>query len=283
MALDVLSRNRESEPASAVDFSKCQMNDFLKAVKEGKRIDIETFSPYLADYNNVTGEIWESGLTNADAIGIALAKMMREQFSDARMVSLYDEYNSDRSDVQDECGRPVQGKQRPFDEKTNAAFHASLLRLLREKGVISPSDHEGDQYLLISESEKIRDAEELVNRLQKGGYIQNGEGEEIFFHSPVAENSANQHIPLRTKNGRWLCEALDAASFLKEENREITHLVVLPIHFREQQDKVWEILRVLGIQPTNYHNIFFDDKKSTPDGVVSAVRQAIDRESRSLN
>lgn len=280
MVFDTPPRSSEFEPVLTVDFSKCQMKDFLKAVQEGKKIDIETFSPYLGDYNNVTGEIWESALTNADAIGLALAKMMRETFPTTRMVSLYDEYNSNRSDAHDEWGRPAAGKQRPFDEKTKAAFHTSLVRLLEETGVIAPNDHEGDQYLLISESEKIRDAEKLVEQLQHEGYIKKGEGEELFFQNPNAENFHYQTIALRTKNGRWLCEALDAASFLNEENRAIVHMVVLPMYFKEQQDKVWEILRVLGIQPTSYHNIFFDDQKSTPDGVVHAVQEAIEREKK---
>jgi hypothetical protein len=77
---------------------------------------------------------------------------------------------------------------------------------------------------------------------------------------------------LRTKDGRWLCEALDASTFLKAENRRITHIVVLPEYMKEQQDKVWEILRVLHIAPHKYHNIFYD--KTLP---AEHIRHAIER------
>ncbi|MEI8092000.1 MAG: hypothetical protein WCG98_07555 [bacterium] len=70
-------------------------------------------------------------------------------------------------------------------------------------------------------------------------------GKEILFVNPNAENPKYRKITLRKQNGHWMCEALDASSYIKPENLNITHLVILPTNFKEQQDKVWEMLRVL--------------------------------------
>ena len=128
---------------------------------------------------------------------------------------------------------------------------------------------------MISESEKIKDALVLVNRLEEEGHIERN-GEEIFFINESAENADFKRIKLRNRHGKWLCEALDAATYLNPENLRITHLVVLPNEFKKQQDKVWEILRVLGIKPDNYHNIFFDSDMN-PQEVVQGIKQEIER------
>lgn len=151
--------------------------------------------------------------------------------------------------------------------------------MLRKKGIIKNADVVGRDYLFVSESQKVQDAEILVAKLEglatETGisYIRRN-GEEIIFENPNAENSEYKKIILRTRNGRWLCEALDASSFLDPDNLAITHLVILPNHFKKQQDRVWELLRVLGITPENYHNIFYDDKKSAGE-IISALDEAI--------
>ena len=89
------------------------------------------------------------------------------------------------------------------------------------------------------------------------------------------EEKQIKRFALRKKDGSWTCEALDASAFLKEENRKITHLIVLPKSFKQQQDRVWEILKELKIaRPDTYHNIFYDEKLS-PDAVAEVIRQEI--------
>ena len=139
---------------------------------------------------------------------------------------------------------------------------------MKESGAIGDTDKEGENFLLISESSKTVEAEKLVERLDEAGHIQR-EGQKIYFVNEGAENPQYKRIILRTGTGRWLCEALDASTYLKPENLEITHLVVLSKDFVAQQDKVWEILRVLGIRPTHYHNIFYD--KSLDPSVVAEI------------
>lgn len=257
-----------------VNFSRCQMDRIVAAYKAGKRVEFESFSPYLSDYNMATGEIWEDNLTKSDKIGTAIGKMLRENFSKARLISLYDEYNSEMPDSADATGRPIsEGSQIIFPEETKNNFKKSLKEVMHHKGMIREGDQEGKDFLFVSESSKIKDAEQLVAKLEEKGKIKR-DGQAIYFINPDAENQEYQEIILRTKNGRWLCEALDASSYIKEENLEITHLVVLPNHFKKQQDKVWEMLRVLGIEPTNYHNIFYDEN-ADPKRATEIINEEI--------
>jgi len=259
-----------------VDFSSCQMNKFIEDYRSGKRIEFESFSPYLSDYNTATGEVWEDKLAASDAIGIAIARMLREKFPHARMISLYDEYNSEMPDTTDARGVPIRvGPQIEFSAEAKRRFRTGIEGLLRKKEVLKNDDIEGENYLFISEGEKIRDAEELVARLEEAGHVRR-DGQAIYFENPDAENPMYQEILLRTKNGRWLCEALDASSYLKQENLKIAHLVILPNHFKQQQDKVWEILRVLGIEPLNYHNIFFDETKPS-EKIAKVIEEEIEK------
>ncbi len=269
-----IERTQSPEELQAeVDFSKCQMYEIIKAYQEGRTVEFESFSPYLADYNTKTGEIWEDKLTKTDTIGIAIAKMLKNKFPNAQMVSLYDEYNSEMPYATDIRGRPKPGPQIEFPEAVKLNFRNNIEQLLKNKGVIEGEGKEKGNYLFVSESSKIKDAEELVKRLEDVGKITR-DGQAIYFINSEAENPDYRKIPLRTKNGRWLCEALDASSYLDPKNLEITHLVILPNVFKEEQDKVWEILRVLGIKPTNYHNIFFDENLP-PDEVVNTIEEEI--------
>lgn len=244
---------------NGVDFSKIQIDKVISARKAGKWIDFETFSPYLSDYNLKTGEIWKDNLTPADTIGLSLSRTFREIFPKATMSSLYDDYNTSMPDSTNPRGMPIpSGRQLVATDQAKDVFKSNIVRLFKEAGAIDEDALEGKDYFMVSESSKQDDAVKLVNRLREHGLIEERKGG-ITFVNPNAENPLFRRINLRTKDGRWLCEALDAAAFLKPENLEITHIVVLPNQFKNQQDKVWEILRVLGIHPENYHNIFYDE------------------------
>lgn len=271
-----------------VDFSKCQMDAVIRDHRDGLKVEFETFSPYLADYNTATGEIWADKLVPADQIGLKVGALLRRVLYRARMISLYDEYNSDMANSADFWGKPtkqldagsksaVDAPQLEFTAEAKRGFRSSLKKLMSQDNLklIRAGDKEGKDYLFISESAKIKEAEILVEKLESQGLIKR-DGQAINFVNKQAENPLYQEIPLRTKNGRWLCEALDASSYIKPENFEITHLVVLPKHFEEQQDKVWEILRSLGISSERYHNIFYDEK-TPPETVERVVREEIEK------
>lgn len=261
---------------NGVDFSRCQMDRIIGAYKEGTKFEFESFSPYLSDHNLATGEILRDNLTNEEAAGLSVAKILRDAFPKARIISLYDEYNTNLPDTSDARGVPTAGgRQIELPNEVKQNFVNDIEQLLREKGIIREGDRAEENYKFVSESSKIADAEKLKERLLANGNILEEDGA-LYFVNDKAENPVYRKILLRTKNDRWMCEALDASSYLDPKNLEITHLVVLPNHFKEQQDKVWEILRVLGIQPDNYHNIFFDDKQS-PEVVAQTIREEIER------
>jgi hypothetical protein len=283
-----------------VNFSRIQIEKVLSDRDNGRKIEFETFSPYLSDYNTATGEVWENNLINCDKIGIRLIGLMRKIFPRARVISLYDEYNSNMPDSENHQthatslakeekditsegvnfekekyllkGAPYKDdtvKQIEYSEESKINFRQSVGNIIsRECG---EDCKEGEDYLLISESSKIADAETLVARLESLDLIRR-DGREITFVNNTAENPFFPEITLRSKGGRWLCEALDASSYIKPENLDITHIVVLPNSFKEQQDKVWEMLKCLGIEPLNYHNIFYDESKD-PEDVARIVKE----------
>ncbi|MFA6098979.1 MAG: hypothetical protein WCV50_05565 [Patescibacteria group bacterium] len=251
---------------SSMDFSKIQIDEILKAHNTGQPIEFESFSPYIADHDLAHGDIRSGGLTNEEQIGLQISKTLREQLPEARMVSLYDEYNTNVPDSADPSGRPMSdGKQvgLPDDVKNN--FKQGIIRVLRENNLSRDDD------LLISESSKIKAAHTLEQRLREHGLVFERDGA-VYFRNPNPENPAYAEVLLRSKNGRWMCEALDASTYLDPKNLDITHIVALSNHFKPQQDKVWEILRSLGIQNRNYHNIFYDETLP-PEAVAEVIRE----------
>jgi hypothetical protein len=288
---DELAAVEKMATREGVNFAKCQMDELAAAYQKGEEVEFEALSPYLADYNTATGEIWADKLTKSDAIGLAVSRLLRAEFSQARLISLYDEYNSGMPDSSNFSGAPtreaqtgavisdakkgkIDAPQLAFPEATKENFKASLKDLFQQNGVIGKGDREGENYLFVSESSKVASAEKLIEKLEAKGKIER-RGQEIHFVDPEAENPAYRKIILRSANGRWLCEALDASSYLDEKNLAINHLVILPNQFMEQQDKVWEILRTIGIKSSKYHNIFYDEN-TPPEKVVSVIREEIE-------
>jgi len=296
MGLELLEQKTEQE-ASVVDFEKAQLDDYVEAYRSGANVEFEAFSPYIADHDLSQGKIDQENLTNAEIIGIEVTKLLRRKFPDARMISLYDEYNTFMPDsslekstegelsekagmpteeVTDEQGNIVHGKtarQLRLDAGVKEKFRQSVQKVLEDQGAIDPeNDVEGEDYLLVSEAAKVADAEVLVKVLEEQRpELISRDGQAITF-----KKEDGQEITLRNKSGDWRCEALDASSYIKPENKDITHLVVLSENFRDQQDNVWAVLKSLGIEPTNYHNIYFPED-SDPREVAQAIESEIDK------
>jgi hypothetical protein len=241
----------------------------LRDAAAGAPIEYETLGPYLSSYIHVGGRMTQDNLIPEDAIGLALAVTFRKLLPHGMPVSLVDEYNGALWSA-DAAARDDQ--QPSFSAATKRDFMDSMVQLFKDAGALAVDATEDKDYLLLPESAKIEAAEKLVKKLEASGNVARGEGDELLFVNEHAENPLHRSFHLRTKRGRWLCEALDASSFLEPHNRHITHIVVLPEYMKEQQDKVWEILRVLGIAPSKYHNIFYD--KSLP---AAHIQQAIER------
>lgn len=266
----VVHTSEQAKIYDGVNFSRMQIPTILSQYAEGSRIEFETLGPYLSNYVHSNGIITLDNITNEDAIGLELARLFRTLFPDGRLISLYDDYNG-KPALQDDNDAYV-----PFDALMTRNFRISLRDLFRSQGVILPAHKTTEDFLLLSEAASISAADELVHNLEMRGYIRRMEQAIIFFNND-AENPLHRYFYLRTRQGRWLCEALDAATFLAEHNLQVVHIVALPDYMRPQQDKVWEILRVLGLQPARYHNIFFNprgDPKAVADCVLKAFMTA---------
>lgn len=252
-----------SKQLGSVDFSRCVPSELLRQYKLDRCVEFETIGPYLADYVQDDNQIHVANLTPEDAIGLRLTRCFRQFFPAARLVSLIDDYNDQRT-----AGADTAAIKR-FTPAQITEFRQSLISLLKGYGAISPSAVEGREYLLVSEAAKVADAEKLIATLDTMHVIRR-RGQEIIFHNPQPENPLLGEFHLRTKNGKWLCHALDAAAFITQSNMYITHIIVLPSYMKAQQDKVWEILRVLGFDAMRYHNIFYNPG-ANPDDVVDII------------
>lgn len=269
---EAVERAEKEGIREGVDMGELDVPTLLKAYLENKIVEIETFSPYLIDHDVKHGNF--IGLTNDELIGLELGQHLKKQFPRAKTIALYDEYNNDLVDSSSPTGAPTAlGPMLSFSEEAKAKFRENTINRLKEYGIISEKEKEDEDYFIVSESSKIADAEKLVESLDAEGFIKR-EGDEIWFIKQDSENPIYRKILLRSKKGKWQCEALDASAFLDKTNRERCHLVVLPKSYKEQQGKVWEILRTLKFKPENYHNIYFDEGLD-PSHVVETVKQRI--------
>jgi hypothetical protein len=242
-----------------VDFSRIQLSALHAQYDSHASLEFEALGPYMTDYGSVKYQLTTSTLTSADQIGLQLNQLFRRTFPRARVVSLYDDYNQTHA-TEDDGTVSAQ-----YATVEREAFRSSLRQLFLNENIAS-GDHD---MLLVSESSKVAQAKLLVTELDRFGFIRR-QGLEITFVPRNPERLFYDRIVLRTKRGKWLCAALDAAGFLDAQNRRIIHLVALPHFMKEQQDKVWEILRVLGISSERYHNIFYDPL-AAPQNVVRVV------------
>ncbi|HBU07403.1 MAG TPA: hypothetical protein DEB09_04965 [Candidatus Magasanikbacteria bacterium] len=299
-----LAKIEEQDTRNGVNFSRCQMVDVINDYQKGKPVEFEALGPYIMDYNLKTGEIKPENLTKTDIVGLEISRLLRQKFPKARLISLCDEYNTGILDSTNFRGIPTEkiisdpsikgfvpkkkgyeddepkvtppnATQLTLPDETKTNFRKNYEQLLKNQGIIRDDDKDGKDYLLVSESAKTQEADELVRRLEKLEKI-NRIDQAIYFINPKAENALYQKIKLKDENGQWTCTALDAASFLGKDNSKITHLIILPNDFIKQQDQVWEILRVLDIQPANYHNIFYDEN-TPPEQVVETIREEIEK------
>jgi hypothetical protein len=237
-----------------VDFSRIQFKELLRARDLGMPVEFESFSPYLIDYIESGGRLTQADLIAEDAVGLQVASVLRRFFPHARLISLYDEYNTQKYSAANDT--PIEPP-REFTEQERYNFKQSIVELLRDVVAIPERAQEGTDFLFIPESGQTECVNLMIEQFERDGLIER-RGEEIHFVNKRAENPLYQSIQLYTKGGRWLCEGLDAAAFLKPENQAISHLVVLPSYMKSQQDKVWEIVKMLNIPARNYHNIFYD-------------------------
>lgn len=300
--IDEEYRNIDEEyTINGIHFLKCQFSEIIEALRKKRRVEYEAFGPYLRDYFKYMflESVDNIELEKQDEIGLAIMEFFKEELMpEAHPVSLYDEYNLGIAAALP-TGKPVsrdhssptsgsyldRGRLANESEILKKEFRRFVASVLKSRGIIEGSEEEGrgKDYTLLSESQKVADAKRLAELLNEKGLIEGDitlESGEIWFQNKVenCDDPRYLRIKLRDKEGHWECAALDASGFLDESNREITHLVILPKEkFEEQQDQVWEILKSIGFQPENYHNIFVDieNPKVTPGSAVNTIKSRI--------
>ncbi|MBU0597747.1 hypothetical protein KKF61_01970 [Patescibacteria group bacterium] len=212
------TNKRENEtPRESVNFSKCQMDKVITAHNNDQPVEYESFSPYLRDNNPDDGSLKQEMIPE-DRAGLEILKLLNEEFPNAKAISLYDEYNLP----------PGQAESYSKQQKEN--FLTSIKQRLTSEG--AKVDH------FVSESSKVEAAKTLVEQLKNitqpdSKSVIKEKGGAIYFNDGQSEGGQydDHFFPLRTKGGRWTCEALDASSFLNPENQKTTHLVILPKRF----------------------------------------------------
>lgn len=267
-----IAARENSHIVCGVDFSRIQIDEVLHQRDSGAQIEFETLGPYLADYVGDNGIITAGNIIPEDMIGLELSKLFRTIFPKGRVVSLIDEYNTISAHNRWASNTQTIKK---FSAANKKNITESLISLYKSVGTLQDKAIEGKEYLLLEESSKIASAPILIERLESLGYIQR-KGQEITFYNALTENPLHQSFRLRTSQGRWLCEALDASAFLKPINKDITHIVALPQYMKDQQDRVWEMLRLLDIIPHKYHNIFYEPNQN-PIYTVCVIEAAFEK------
>jgi hypothetical protein len=235
------------------DFSRIQVEEVLWQRDHGAQIEFETIGPYLADYVAYDGIMMAGNIIPEDRIGLELARVFGMIFPNGRLVSLLDEYNTTSAHSRyTGAAQPP----KPFSATSIKNLRDSLVALFKAFGALPDRAVENEAYLLLEESSKLASAPLLVDRLDAQGQIRRN-GQEILFVNDQAENPLHQSFRLRTAQGRWLCEALDASAFL-------------------EPDRVWEMLRLLNIVPHRYHNIFYEPDRS-PTDTARSIEAAFSR------
>ena len=265
----------DNQKVEMLDFSRCQIRELLTAILlKGLRLESEFWGAYMLDHDLKYGNI--TSLMNEEKVGLSIGKILNEIFAEMKVISLFDDYNTGISDQMDAWGRPVAtdengvyAGQIPVSPEAADNFVQNMKRVYQEWGIKSKGGFD-----FISESSRQKSAEKLISELEKLGKIQRKNSGQVFFVNPEAENKNLRRFRLRSANGHYSCAALDSSGFLGKENfDEVVHLIILPFqHFSREQDAVWEILKVLDLQPENYHNIFYD-KDADPELVAAEFRK----------
>lgn len=275
----------EALKRSGLNFGYVQLDEVLAAFLIGNPpVDIETVGPYLCAHVNPETNILEVQMENLpidEAVGIQMAaifkKLTRAVGGKIRIVALLDEFNNYVSE-------------RGFTEEEQDAYIVSIAELFGRAGVIEPDDEAGKDFLLLRESEQLHKVDDLISRLQASGNgrVVTNEADELVFQpsddfvstlnvSTNRRKTFKKHgIVLRGKDGKALCQTLDAAGFLGDENKYLMHLVMLEDHMTSQQDKVFTLLKALGITDEHkYHNVFFDTQNLSPELIVYGITKKL--------
>ena len=246
---------------------------------EAGTLELEGLNLYMEGHGGTGALLEDQSLSSSDEIGFRISKSLADMFPGARQVLLVDDMHSLLHQAAGSLNRPrglhYTASSSPYTEEAREKFKEDIVARMKRREILREDSVAGTDYLLVSESAQQADVPNLVSLLESKGYIRR-DGKEVWFVNSQADNPEFSEIRLANKEGEWLCVTLDATSFLKDKGLDKTYLVVLDLAFKAQQDQVWEILRVLGVNPLNYHNIFFDASRP-PSEVARTIQEVMMR------
>ena len=280
-------------------------------------IDIETVGPYAAEHIDLeTGEL-KVDISNIPAeemsgllTGAMFKRLIRHVGGSARIVSLLDEENV-YPHIQEKTGRES------FSSEEKDAYIEAMAGFLHEVGIIDDEDIMGSDVLLLRESELARSIPDLIGGLRDAiqarpedsdrGSVEVRDGNIVFIPpEDIIENSGfskNRRREFRKSgillvkgqegwkdedkilaDGNPSCQAMDAAGFLGDENKDLMHFIMIDSSMESQQNKVFAMLKMLGISGhDDFHNIFTDSDKLTPEQSTYITAQLLTREIKKLS
>ncbi|MGI5206032.1 hypothetical protein ACQEU6_31225 [Spirillospora sp. CA-108201] len=257
--------------------SRLQPDRVIEAADHGGVILVEAPGLYFVDYG---GRVTSENLLPEDRLGLEFAsrlvKALRDDYPDAKVVvvGLYDDYNPYSHST------PRGAVSWPFDPDRVREFRESVPGVLEEAGVISPGADRRD-HVEFWEADMVSAAHNLIDELTGSGYTIESDGR-LDYVNPEVENPEHFRFPLRKENGHLACEVLDLVKVLKSMeilraanlDREMRLVVALPEYFRKQQDRLWELLRIFGVQYYEYHNVFYPED-ALPGEVTRAAQRLL--------
>jgi hypothetical protein len=290
----LMSENPEDRKFAGFDDNYTQFNDLVVAMLLGTTpIEIQTVGPYAcAHIDKESGLLaFDKNRLSADEkTGLLLAsvikKLARVSRSKIRIVTLLDEFNHH---IDSE-------KNREFTQEERYMYVAFVAQLFMEMNIIKSDERPGIDYVVLLESEQTKKFPELLKLLKRNlkGEVKttlDGKGMETISFFPNEDllatlrlsKSRNQELRktgvLLSTNGRATCQALDASTFLKTQNKNFLHFIMLGDHFSSQQDKVYTLLRALDItNAQKYHNTYFNADKLPSDVVVLILLHVLHKE-----
>lgn len=261
-------------------------------------VDLEAFSPYAYKMRGGDGKIKfdPEKIPREEVIGLALAVLCKKLATSIntplREVVFLDDLND------------PEGIEITDAEKNQ--YVADIGEYFKSIGLIDGNDQMGQDILVIRESTQEGRVQDLITALEKCGQgevkevvtFDNQTNEEVKAVIFVPNSEFIDSLGIKDKshrknlkrgitlslNGRPLCQALDAATYLgsdgmTNENSQLIHAVFVDKRHDEQQDRVFTLLSALKIvRPETYHNIITDKDVISPDEAVYAVTRLLKKE-----
>jgi len=172
-------------------------------------------------------------------------------------------------------------------------YFLSLVHFIEQKGIITPGDIKGRDFLFHRYSDDLKRIDLLIERLRKstkGEVFMDDEGNVYFIPSTrliemsniqqqtIVNELLSKGILLKDAHGFPTKQALFTASFLDPLNAYMTFLFIFDKKMLGTQVRAYILLRAMGIvRAERIHEIFFDSQILSADMVVYGVGKILQK------